>query len=94
MNIRLPIWTALAAVLMLVPAGGPAVAADDVPLMTIEELETALDGGDVLVLDARSGRDWSASEFKIRRALRTAPRDYAEWSKTLPRDKRLVLYCA
>lgn len=94
MNNRLPIWIPLAAALLLIAAAGPPAAAQDVPLMTIEELEAALDSGDVLVLDARAGRDWSASEFKIHGALRAAPRDYAEWSTALPRDKRLVLYCA
>lgn len=94
MNPTRSIWAAaMAALLLLLTAGGPAAAAE-VPLMTTEELRADLGSEDVLVLDARSGRDWSSSEFKIRGARRTAPHDYAEWSQTLPRDRRLVLYCA
>jgi len=71
----------------------PAIAGA-VNLMAIDELKGMLDSDSVVILDVRAGRDWSTSEFKIPGAIRASGEDFAEWSKTLPKDKTLVLYCA
>ena len=68
--------------------------AGSVNLMEISELKGMLDSDSVVILDVRAGRDWSTSEFKIPGAIRTSGEDFAEWSTTLPKDKKLVLYCA
>lgn len=65
-----------------------------VNLMEVGELKGKLDADSVVILDVRAGRDWSTSEFKIPGAIRASGEDFAEWSKTLPKDKTLVLYCA
>ena len=65
-----------------------------VNLMEISELKGMLDSQAIIILDVRSGRDWSTSELKIPGAIRASGEDFDEWSKTLPKDKTLVLYCA
>jgi len=65
-----------------------------VNLMEISELKSILNSDSVVVLDVRAGRDWSTSEFKIPGAIRASGEEFAEWSTTLPKDKKLVLYCA
>ena len=68
--------------------------AADVPTMSKDELKNHLGSDKVVVLDVRSGRDWSSSEFMIQGAIRAAGGDIATWSKNYPKDKTLVLYCA
>ena len=70
-----------------------AVWADDLR-MDKEALNGMLGAPDLVVLDVRSGTDWSSSKFKIKNAVRAAGADYATWSASYPKDKTLVLYCA
>jgi rhodanese-related sulfurtransferase len=83
---------ALMAVTAVAPFG--IALAGDVPLMTKEELKDAMGSEDVLVLDVRAGRDWSASEFKITGAVRVDPRKVDAWAGDFARDRSIVLYCA
>lgn len=71
----------------------PALAAD-APTMSKEELKSRLGSPDLTILDVRSGRDWSSSEFKIQGAIRAPGEQLAVWSKHYPKDKPLILYCA
>jgi rhodanese-related sulfurtransferase len=80
------------AIMMALSPG--AVIAQDVPLMTTEELNKTLPDKGVLILDARRGSDWSASEFKIQGAVRAAPDDVETWADKFPKDKKVVIYCA
>lgn len=74
-------------------SGLPALAGS-VPTMSKEELKAQLNSGTLVVLDVRSGRDWSSSEFKITGAIRAPGNEIAEWSKNYTKDQTLVLYCA
>ena len=65
-----------------------------VPLMSKEELQQRLSDPQVIVLDVRTGQDWTSSEFKIKGAERVNPRKFKEWSDRYPKDQTLVLYCA
>ncbi len=65
-----------------------------VPTMSKDELKNHLGSDKVVILDARSGRDWSSSEFMIQGAVRAAGGDIATWSKNYQKDQTLVLYCA
>jgi rhodanese-related sulfurtransferase len=73
---------------------GKALAVDDIPLMTKDELKAILDAEDVTILDVRLGKDWKSSEFKIKGAIRTDPKQIDKWSENLRKENRLVLYCA
>ena len=68
--------------------------ANDVPIMTKEELKAQLDNSDVMILDVRKGKDWKSSEFKIKGASRADPKELDNWEGTYPKDKTFVLYCA
>jgi rhodanese-related sulfurtransferase len=78
---------------LLVIAGLPALAGN-VPTISKEELKARLNSGTLVLLDVRSGRDWSSSEFKITGAIRAPGSEIAEWSKNYAKDQTLVLYCA
>ncbi|MCG8636318.1 MAG: hypothetical protein MI863_20975 [Desulfobacterales bacterium] len=59
-----------------------------------ETVKDWMDNGSVTVLDARRGRDWSSSEFKIKGAHRADPRKVSDWKANFPKDRKLVIYCA
>jgi hypothetical protein len=93
---RSRVSTALVAVLSLTGVGflAAAAVAADVPTMTKEELRAKLGDPNVVVVDARTGRDWKTSDVKIKGAARGNPVDVAAWAGKYPKDKTLVLYCA
>ena len=63
-------------------------------IMDKDALNAMLSQPDLVVLDVRTGRDWSSSEFKIKNAMRAPVGEYKDWSASLPKDKTLVTYCA
>lgn len=68
--------------------------AGNAPTMSKDELKAQLDTNKIVILDVRSGRDWSASEFKIKGAIRAPGTKLAQWSANYAKDQTLVLYCA
>lgn len=62
--------------------------------MTKEELRARLDSPDVVIVDVRLGRDWKASEEKIKGAIRVDPAKVESIAAKYPKEKTLVLYCA
>ena len=89
-------WAAVFIVLCL--AVGVSVAfgasAEDVPRMTKETLKENLENQDFVILDVRLGKDWDASEFKIKEAVRYEPYKFDAWKDSFSKEKTLVLYCA
>lgn len=71
-----------------------AAVAGEVPTMTKEELRGKLGDSNLVVVDVRTGRDWRASDVKIKGAVRESPGDVAAWAGKYPKAKTLVLYCA
>ena len=63
-------------------------------IMDKDALNSMLSQPDLVVLDVRTGKDWSSSEFKIKNAMRAPVGDYKDWSASLAKDKTLVTYCA
>ena len=59
-----------------------------------DALNAMLAAPDLVILDVRTGKDWSSSEFKIKSAVRAPASEYADWSASYSKDKTLVLYCA
>ena len=80
------------AVLSIIPV--QAVFASEIKTIDKDELKAMLDSADVVVLDVRRGKDWSSSEFKIQGAQRLAADEIAAATAALPKDKKLVFYCA
>jgi hypothetical protein len=58
------------------------------------ELKDMLGSKELVILDVRSGRDWSTSELKIKGAIRAGGDDFDSWANTYPKEKKIVLYCA
>ncbi len=81
-------------VIVLFFTSGATVFAANVPLMEKEELQPLLGSKDVVVLDVRTGRDWSQSEFKIKGAVRASYSTFNEWGNAYSKDTTLVLYCS
>jgi len=80
------------AFLLILPAYS--VFAASVKTIDKDELKAMLDSGDIVVLDVRRGRDWSSSEFKITGAQRLAEDEIAQAIAEMPKEKKLVFYCA
>ena len=82
----------VAAIVLVAPFAS--VFGQDVPRITKEELKPIMGEADVVILDVRTGRDWSSSEFKIQGAVRVDAKKITEWEGNYTKDKKLVLYCA
>jgi rhodanese-related sulfurtransferase len=67
----------------------------EVPRMTKEELKPLLGEPDLVIVDVRVGPSWTASQWKIKGAVREDPRaDIKAWAEKYPKDKTIVLYCS
>ena len=67
--------------------------AADVATMDKDELKALLGSDKLVILDVRTGRDWSSSEFKIQDAIRVEGQDLSVVDK-FPKDNTYVFYCA
>ncbi|MCI5138011.1 MAG: hypothetical protein D3922_06265 [Candidatus Electrothrix sp. AR1] len=72
----------------------PSLLAADVQFMSAEELKKNLNAENISILDVRSERGWSNSKVKIPGAVRARWDNFDEWSASLPKDNKLVLYCS
>jgi rhodanese-related sulfurtransferase len=79
---------------LLLTLGMASAAWSEEMIMDKDELNSMLSAPDLVVLDVRTGKDWSSSEFKIKNAVRAPVGEYKDWSASLPKDKTLVTYCA
>jgi hypothetical protein len=70
------------------------IEAKEAPRITKEELKVLISYTDVIILDVRTGKDWKASEFKIKGATREDPKNFKSWTSRYPQDKTIILYCA
>ena len=71
-----------------------AAVANDIPLMTAEELKTKLNDDNVVILDVRGSWDWVKTGDKIAGAIREDPDAPEQWAGNYPKGKTIVLYCA
>ena len=61
--------------------------------ITVGELQSARDGDKLVVLDVRLEEDYAADPVLIPGALYRNPEAIREWSPSLPRDAKIVVYC-
>ena len=67
----------------------------EAPRLDKETLKGWLSDPQVLILDVRQPKDWDGSDNKIKGAVRQDPKaEVKTWAATLPKDKKIVLYCA
>jgi hypothetical protein len=73
---------------------GVAAGAKEVPLISKEDLKPGLDAASLIIIDVRSGKDWNASQKKIKGAVREDPEKVEAWAKKYKSQQDIVLYCA
>jgi len=66
----------------------------EVKLIDKDELKAMLGNPDLVILDVRSGKDWSSSEFKIKDAVRLTGDTLEAITQKISKDRTLVFYCA
>lgn len=71
----------------------PPLVAESVQIMDKDELKAKLGSDNLVILDVRTGRDWSTSEFMIQDAVRVDGKDLSVAEKYSKSDT-FVLYCA
>jgi hypothetical protein len=60
--------------------------------ITVNQALTAIDDPQMLILDVRTSGNWQASDKKITGAVRKNPDTFDSWSKSLPKNKTMLLY--
>lgn len=70
----------------------PAVAAE-VPRIRPDEVNALLGSPDLILLDVRAKSHWEKTDRKIRGARRVDPDKVEDWTGTIGREARVVLYC-
>ena len=70
------------------------VYAADVPKISKGELQAMLGNPEVVIVDVRTGADWTSSQSKIKGAVREDPPKVSSWMEKYPKDKTLVFYCS
>jgi rhodanese-related sulfurtransferase len=65
-----------------------------VPRVGKDTLKSWLGDPNVLLIDVRADNDWQSSDKKIKGAVRQDPKQTKTWAAGLPKDKKIVLYCA
>jgi predicted sulfurtransferase len=93
MKKKIAVLAALAVSLAFLAVGSLSFA-QEAKRMTKKELKAMLDNPDLVLLDVRTGKDWTGSEEKIKGALREDPGKLDEWADKFDKGKTVVLYCA
>lgn len=70
------------------------VMATTVPRMGSDELKTHLGDETFVVLDVRTGGDWTGANEKILGAERVDPGTVNQWSDNYDKEKTIILYCS
>jgi len=68
--------------------------AQDLKMVTTDELKGMLGSPDFVIVDVRSSHDWDSSDSKIQDAVREDPGKLSAWMEKYAKDKKLVFYCA
>lgn len=69
------------------------VYASSVDTMTKDQLKELLGSKDLVIMDVRTGKDWSSSEFKIKNAVRIQGKDLSV-AENYSKGHTFVFYCA
>ena len=91
---RRSIVLAMACVFAVIAGLAVTAFAEDVKMMTTDELNGMLGSPDLVIVDVRSSHDWDSSDIKIQDAVREDPGKASDWIEKYPKDKKLLFYCA
>ena len=67
---------------------------ENAPRLERDTLKSWLSDPQVVILDVRAPQDWDSSNKKIKGAQRRDYKELKTWAASLPKDKKIVLYCA
>jgi len=86
----------MASVIAVIACLAATAIAQDVKMMSPEELNALLDSPDLVIVDVRSGFDWNSSDLKIQGAVREDLSKISEWMGKYAKDKnkKILFYCA
>jgi rhodanese-related sulfurtransferase len=88
------LWFVVIAVSLMLAVSWSLVFAQEAPRIDKETLKSWLNDPGMMIIDVRQPGDWQASDKKIQGAVREDPHAVDAWATTLPKDKKIVLYCA
>jgi rhodanese-related sulfurtransferase len=88
------LWAMVMAASLMVAFSWACSAAQEVPRVDKETLKSWLSDPQVVLLDVRAPHDWQSSDKKIQGAVRQDPKEVKTWAASLPKEKKIVLYCA
>ena len=94
MRKRRPTILKIALTLALVAAISINAMAGSAPRISKEELRSMLGNKEVIIVDVRTGKDWKASEYKIKGAVRVDYREVESWASKYSENQTFVFYCA
>ena len=80
-------------VLIAHPANLAADSTDEVPRITVADVEKLMDNPDVVIIDVRKKKAWWRSTIKIHGAVREDPSTVSQWVEKYPKTKILIFYC-
>jgi len=87
-------WLLVIAVSLMMAISWPLACAQEAPRLDKGTLKSWLGNPGVMIIDVRQPNDWQASDKKIQGAVREDPQAVDAWAANLPKDKKIVLYCA
>ena len=88
------LWAMVLAVTLMMTFPLSCAVGQDVPRLDKDTLKGWLSDPQVIILDVRQPQDWQGSDKKIKAAVRQEPKEVKTWAAGLPKDKKIVLYCA
>jgi rhodanese-related sulfurtransferase len=88
------IWALVLALALMLAFTWSCASGKEAPRVDQETLKSWLIDPQVVIVDVRAAEDWQSGDKKIKGAVRQDPKDVKTWAATLPKDKKIVLYCA
>ena len=88
------LWAMVMVVGLMLAFSWACSSAAEAPRVDKETVKGWLADPQVVILDVRAGNDWQDSKTKIKGAVRQDPKEVQTWAASLPKDKKIVLYCA
>jgi rhodanese-related sulfurtransferase len=88
------LWAMLVVVTLILAFSWSCSSGQEAPRVDKETLKSWLADPQVVIVDVRFGKDWQDSNTKIKSAIRHDSKEVQTWAASLPKEKKIVLYCA
>lgn len=88
------LWAIVMAVSLMLAFSWACSSAAEAPRVDKDTVKGWLGNPQVIIVDVRAGDDWQDSKTKIKGAVRQDPKAVQTWAASLPKEKKIVLYCA